>query len=49
MPHRGKRNEPSFIPIVAQKIAELKNISLEAVQATTKNADNLFNLTERTR
>ena len=49
VPHRGKRNEPSFIPIVAQKIAELKNISLEAVQATTKNADNLFNLTERTR
>jgi TatD DNase family protein len=43
VPHRGKRNEPGYIPIIAAKIATLKNVSLEEVQnQTTKNANQLF-------
>ncbi len=43
--NRGKRNEPSFLPEVAEKIAEWKNISFEEVaQKTTINANNLFKL-----
>lgn len=42
-PHRGKRNEPKYIPLVAAKVAELKNISLEEVQeVTTRNALDFF-------
>lgn len=42
-PHRGKRNEPSFIPLIAQRVAELKNSNLADVQAaTTQNALRLF-------
>jgi TatD DNase family protein len=45
VPHRGKRNEPSYIPLIAKKIADLKNVSLEDVmKTTTKNASTLFNL-----
>lgn len=45
-PHRGKRNEPAYISIIAQRVAELKNSNLGEVQAaTTRNALNLFNLT----
>ncbi len=43
-PHRGRRNEPAYIPIIAQRVAELKNINLSEVQsATTQNALKLFN------
>ena len=31
-PYRGKRNEPSYIPIIAEKVAEIKGISLENVE-----------------
>ncbi len=45
-PHRGKRNEPSYIIEVAKKVAELKNISYKEVSETTsKNAKMLFSLT----
>lgn len=45
VPHRGKRNESSYIPIIAQKVAELKNISIEEVaEITTQNALRLFNI-----
>lgn len=45
VPHRGERNESSYIPIIAQKIAEIKEISIEVVAATTtNNAVRLFNL-----
>jgi TatD DNase family protein len=44
-PYRGKRNEPSYLPLIAQKIAELKNLSVEEVAfTTTNNAKRLFNL-----
>ena len=44
-PHRGKRNEPAYVPIIAEHIAELHNISVDEVaEATTYNASRLFNL-----
>lgn len=45
-PYRGKRNEPSYVPLVAEEIARLKGISVEEVaNATTKNAEQFFKLT----
>ncbi|MDP1677140.1 MAG: TatD family hydrolase [Bacteroidota bacterium] len=45
VPYRGKRNEPSYIPLIAQKIADTLNISIEEVgRVTTLNAKKLFNL-----
>ncbi len=42
-PHRGQRNEPAFVALVAGKIAELKAIPLEKVASQTSvNAANLF-------
>jgi TatD DNase family protein len=42
-PYRGQRNEPAFIPLIAQKIADLRSISVEKVaQTTTSNAFELF-------
>lgn len=44
-PHRGKRNEPAFVALVAEQIAELKGISLEEVEKiTTQNAMKLFSI-----
>lgn len=43
VPHRGRRNEPSYIPLVAQRVAELLNLDLDAVgQATDANVRALF-------
>lgn len=43
VPHRGKRNEPSYIPLIAEKVADIKKISLESVkEQTTLNAVSLF-------
>jgi len=43
VPHRGKRNEPSYIPLIAQKISEIKGLTLEEVaEVTTRNAGKLF-------
>jgi len=45
-PHRGKRNEPAYVRLVAERIAALKGISVEELaQATTANARRLFGLT----
>jgi TatD DNase family protein len=35
MPHRGKVNEPAYVVYVAQKIAELKGLSVETVARVT--------------
>lgn len=44
-PHRGKRNEPSYIPLIAEKIAEQCGSPIEEVASvTTNNAVKLFNL-----
>lgn len=43
IPHRGKRNESSYVKLVAEKLSQLKNISLEEVaEITTKNAIEIF-------
>ncbi len=45
VPYRGKRNEPSYIPLIAQKVAEIKGITIEEVaEATTANAERIFRL-----
>lgn len=44
-PHRGERNESAYIPYVANKLAELKNLSVEEIaNITTANAQQLFGL-----
>lgn len=45
VPFRGRRNESSYIPIIAAKVAELKGLSVEEVAATTtNNAKSLFGI-----
>lgn len=45
VPHRGKRNEPSYVRFVAEKIAEVKKMSfMDIVNQTNMNAKKLFNL-----
>ena len=45
-PHRGKRNDSSFIPFIAQRIGEILGISAqEVLDVTNKNARALYNLT----
>lgn len=44
-PHRGKRNEPSYVRFVAEKIAEIKGLPVSKVaEVTTENAVRLFGL-----
>ena len=46
VPHRGKRNEPLFVKYIAEKISEIKKISIdEVIEMTTMNAKRLFKLT----
>jgi TatD DNase family protein len=45
VPYRGKRNESSYIPIIANKIADILNVNIDIVSAkTTANAKKLFSL-----
>lgn len=47
VPHRGKRNESSYLIETAIKLAEIKQLSLEELAAeTSKNADILFNISK---
>ncbi len=42
-PYRGKRNEPGYVKLVAEQIAEIKGLTFEEVaEATTRNAKKLF-------
>ncbi len=44
-PHRGKRNEPAYVKLVAQEVARIKGLSLEEVaRITSDNAQALFAL-----
>jgi TatD DNase family protein len=44
-PNRGRRNEPSFVPLVAQRAAEIRGEDLATlVEATTRNARTLYRL-----
>jgi len=47
VPHRGKRNEPSFVKETAQKLGELRGLSMEEVgERTSRNFYNFFKLAE---
>jgi TatD DNase family protein len=44
-PHRGKRNEPAYVKLVAQEVARIKGLSLvEIARITSGNAQALFAL-----
>jgi len=45
VPYRGKRNEPAFVRLAAEHVAEVKGLSLEDVaRITTKNVRDLFGI-----
>jgi len=42
-PHRGKRNEPAYVRLVAEKIGELQSVDYQTIaMATSANANRLF-------
>ena len=44
-PHRGKRNESAYIPLIADKLSDIFEMPVSEIAAiTTKNAENMFNL-----
>lgn len=44
-PYRGKRNESSYTVLVAQKLAEIYQISIEEIaQKTTQNSKDIFGI-----
>jgi TatD DNase family protein len=44
-PYRGKRNEPAYTALVAQRVADVLEVSLDALSAlTSSNAEALFGL-----
>jgi TatD DNase family protein len=44
-PHRGKLNEPSYVKLTAEKVAEVKGVSFEELaRQTTETARRFFNL-----
>lgn len=46
VPKRGKRNEPAYVRYVAEHVAKLRHVSIEALaNQTTQNACHLFSLT----
>jgi TatD DNase family protein len=45
VPHRGERNEPKYIPLIAKKVSELQGISVDEIAtSTTANAQKLFGI-----
>lgn len=44
-PHRGKTNTPSYIPLIAEKLAKIKQTNVKTIaEKTTKNAKTFFNI-----
>jgi TatD DNase family protein len=44
-PHRGKRNESAYIPVVAQKLAEIYGLPIDEIaQITTQNSRDVFGI-----
>jgi TatD DNase family protein len=47
IPFRGKRNEPAYVPLMAERLAGVLNLPVEAVaKATTTNAEKIFGLSD---
>lgn len=47
VPHRGKKNEPAFVQLVAEEVARIKNASVQEVsEMTCKNTKKLFRIQE---
>jgi TatD DNase family protein len=48
VPHRGKENAPYYLPVIAEKISELKDIELEILKAQVfqNSLDCFFKLTQ---
>ena len=45
VPYRGKTNQPSYIPIIAKEIADIKGVEIsEVAEITTKNAEKVFKI-----
>ncbi|MEN9323796.1 MAG: hypothetical protein RL699_1576 [Bacteroidota bacterium] len=45
VPHRGKRNESAYIPLVAQKLSEIYGFSMDEIaQITTQNSKAVFGI-----
>ncbi|MXN91506.1 YchF/TatD family DNA exonuclease [Flavobacterium sp. Sd200] len=45
VPYRGKRNESAYIPVIAQKLADIYNVSLEEIASiTTANSKNVYGI-----
>lgn len=45
VPHRGQRNESSYLPLIARKVAEIKGLTLKEIEdTTTHNAETLFQI-----
>jgi TatD DNase family protein len=43
VPHRGKRNEPAYIPLVASRVGDIKKVAIDEIKRiTTRNATRLF-------
>ena len=50
VPHRGQRNEPAYVTLVAQQVARLRGVAVEEIAARTReNAWRLFRLAEVTK
>ncbi len=48
VPYRGKRNESAYLRLVAERLAEIKEVSLaEIAQITTENALRIFQMNEK--
>jgi len=45
VPHRGKRNEPAYVRLAAERVAEVKGLTLaDVARITTKNVRDLFGI-----